>query len=42
LLAMCGGQVDAITIALPRKVLEVLERRSAAEGRAVEARALRA
>jgi len=36
LLAMCGGQVDVITIALPRKVLEVLERRSAAEGRAVE------
>ena len=36
MLAMCGGQVDVITIALPRKVLEVLERRSAAEGRAVE------
>jgi uncharacterized protein (UPF0332 family) len=28
--------VDVITIALPRKVLEVLERRSAAEGRTVE------
>jgi len=31
-----GGQADVITIVLPRKVLEVLERRSAAEGRAVE------
>jgi uncharacterized protein (UPF0332 family) len=28
--------VDVITIALPRRVLEALERRSAAEGRAVE------
>jgi len=33
---MGGGQVDVITIALPKKVLEALERRSAAEGRAVE------
>jgi hypothetical protein len=33
---MGGGRVDVITIALPKKVLEALERRSAAEGRAVE------
>jgi hypothetical protein len=33
---MGGGQVDVITIALPKKVLEALERRSATEGRAVE------
>jgi HEPN domain-containing protein len=33
---MGGGQVNVITIALPKKVLKALERRSAAEGRAVE------
>jgi hypothetical protein len=33
---MGGGQVDVITITLPKKVLEALERRSATEGRAVE------
>jgi hypothetical protein len=33
---MGGGRVDVITIALPKKVLEALERRSTAEGRAVE------
>ena len=33
---MGGGEVDAITIALPRRVLEALERVSAAEGRTVE------
>jgi hypothetical protein len=33
---MGGGQVDVITIALPKKALEALERRSTAEGRAVE------
>jgi hypothetical protein len=33
---MGGGQVDVITIALPKKVLEALERRAATEGRAVE------
>jgi hypothetical protein len=31
-----GGQVDAITIVLPKKALEALERRSASEGKAVE------
>jgi len=33
---MGGGQVDVITIALPKKVSEALERRAATEGRAVE------
>jgi hypothetical protein len=33
---MGGGQVDAITIVLPKKALEALERRSASEGKAVE------
>ena len=36
MLAMGGEQVDVITIALPKKVLEALERRAATEGRAVE------
>jgi hypothetical protein len=33
---MGSGQVDVITIALPKKVLEALERRSATEEKAVE------
>jgi hypothetical protein len=33
---MGGGRVDVITIALPKKVLEALERRSATEEKAVE------